>query len=242
MTSRETLTTARFFTNTIPDPANTAKEGRPCFKDQECVEITHPADKNSKKVFPALEIIATTEDDFGSPVHATYASKFHEQYRAYKEGRTQTMAGTPLSLAPFLPPARVLELNALRVHTIEQLAALDGQNLKNIGAGGRDLKNQATAYIETSKTNADYASVASENASLKARLEALETTLAHSAIKPVIAAADTASQSAFATWEDEDLKLFITDATGSRPQGNPKHGTLVKLADEANAAAKKKAA
>lgn len=239
MTSRETLTTARFFTNTIPDPAATKEAGRPKFKEMECVEITHPADKNSKKVFPALEIIATAEDEFGNPVHATYASKFPEQYRAYKEGRTQTMSGTPLSAAPFLTPGRVLELNALRVHTVEQLAALDGQNLKNIGPGGRDLKNQAVAYIETSKTNADYASVAAENAALKARLEALEATVNSS---NVIAPADTANQSAFETWDDEDLKLFILDATGARPQGNPKHDTLVKLADEANAAAKKKAA
>lgn len=239
MTSRETLTTARFFTNTIPDPVETAKQGRPCFKDQEVVEITHPASKD-KKVFPALEIIATTEDEFGSPVHATYASKFPEQYRAYKEGRTQTMSGTPLSLAPFLKPARQLELQALRVYTIEQLAALDGQPLKNIGAGGRDDKNQAIAYMETSKSNADYASVASENAALKARLEALETTLAQSDIKPVIA--PVPQNSAFDTWDDEDIKLWIKDATGERPKGNPSHETLVRLADEANAAAKKKAA
>ena len=31
---------------------------------------------------------------------------------------------------------------ALNLYTVEQLAAIDGQELKNLGPGGRELKNQ----------------------------------------------------------------------------------------------------
>ena len=40
----------------------------------------------------------------------------------------------------------------------------------------------------------------------------------------------------FSAWEDPDIKAFLKDVTGETPKGNPKHETLVKLAEEAVAA------
>ena len=55
----------------------------------------------------------------------------------------QTKSGTPLDYAPFLTEARRAELRAQNIYTVEQLAAIDGQELKNLGPGGRELKNNA---------------------------------------------------------------------------------------------------
>ena len=44
---------------------------------------------------------------------------------------------------PFLTEASRAELRALNIYTVEALAAIDGQELKNLGHGGRDMKNKA---------------------------------------------------------------------------------------------------
>jgi hypothetical protein len=73
----------------------------------------------------------------------TYAEVYNEQYRKFKAGQQQTVSGTPLSEAPFLTEGKRRELRALNIHTVEQLAGLDGANLKTLGMGGREWKNQA---------------------------------------------------------------------------------------------------
>lgn len=234
----------RFFNHTKPNRTASLEAGRAIFDDMECVEIIHPADKMTRKVFPAHEVITVAEDpNTGELVETTYAMKYRAQYMAFKNGEAQTLHGTPLSELPFLSEGKRRELKALSIYTAEQLAALDGQPLKNLGIGGRDLKNQAQAFIELATGNNDFASISAENASLKSRIEAMETMLAAQGkpTAPEIASSQS-GLSAFEKWEDEDIKAWIKDATGARPQGNPNHETLVKLADEINAEAKAKAA
>ena len=43
-----------------------------------------------------------------------------------------------------------------------------------------------------------------------------------------------AGDSPFEAWDDEDIKNWIKDQTGSRPLGNPAHKTLVAQADKIN--------
>ena len=64
-------------------------------------------------------------------------------------------AGTPLSELTFLSQGKRLELKALNIHTAEALASLDGGPLKMLGIGGREMKNQAAAYLAKAAGNAD---------------------------------------------------------------------------------------
>jgi hypothetical protein len=79
----------------------------------------------------------------GGQIKVTYAERFRRQYQQFKALTAQTKSGTPLTHAPFLTEGRRAEMRALNIYTVEQLAAIDGQELKNIGTGGRELKNAA---------------------------------------------------------------------------------------------------
>src|SRR4030095_3061226 len=87
----------------------------------------------------------------GDARQVTYAERFSRQYQQFKAQSAQTKTGTPLAEVPFLTEARRAELRAQNVYTVEQLVAVDGQELKNLGVGGRELKNKAIEYVEESK-------------------------------------------------------------------------------------------
>lgn len=223
---------ARFFKHTEPDPVETKKQGRPIYKEIDVCEIRFPGDRNRVSVFPAHDISTFGVDEFGNSVPLTYAQRFKEQYHAFINDEAQEQAGTPLSELPFLTEAKRRELKALNVFTAEALAALDGPPLKALGMNGRELKNQATAYIEKAKGSADVTAMAAENAALKARIEEMmaERKEASEAAK---------SANTFTDWDDEDLKKFIAEKTGGRPRGVPNHDTLVRMATEAAEVAQK---
>lgn len=230
MAEQQALVNAVFKSHTIPNRAKSKEAGRPIFDDMEVCEITHPGDRQLKKVFPAHEVWKYQTDDEGHREPVTYAMRFPDQYRAFKNGVVQSAAGTPLEALPFLTPAKRLELKALNIYTAEALAALDGNPLKQLGMGGRELKDQAQAFITTAEKTVDTVKMQSEIDALKAQIAALSSKPEEEAPKG----------SPFADMDAESIKEWIKDATGARPQGNPSLATLIRHADEINAEIKAK--
>lgn len=215
---------AIFKTHSVLNEAKSKTAGRPIYDDMEICEIRTAGDRQSIKVFPAHEVShhdETAEGGSGEPI--TYAMRFPEQYKRFKDGTTQSQTGTPLEECPFLTQGKRYELKALNVHTAEALASLDGNPLKQLGIGGRELKNQAQAYLDTANKTADTVKLAQENELLRQQVEALRRDL----LKPV-----EAEPSQFDAMDDEQLKAFIADKSGSRPRGQPSHATLVRMAEE----------
>ena len=213
---------AIFKTHSIMNEAKSKTAGRPIYDDMEICEIRTAGDRQSVKVFPAHEI--SHHDDDGSPV--TYAQRFNEQYLRFKDGNTQSQSGTPIEELPFLTQGKRLELKALHVHTAEALASLDGNPLKQLGLGGRELKNQAQAYLDTANKTADVTKLASENELLRQQIADLRRDLTGQTA-PI-----EAEPTAFEAMDDEQLKAFIAEKSGSRPRGQPSHATLVRMAEE----------
>lgn len=235
----ENLVIPRFFIHTEPDVAESKKQGRPIFREFEAVEIRYPGNQSTTHVAPAHEVFKTNKDfSTGEVTELTYAMAWNRQYQEFKEGVAQTMSGTPLSELPFLTASKRLELKALHVHTAETLAALDGPNLKRLGMDGRELKNQAQAYLDNAAGSVDVVKMAATIAQLQAKLERLES-------QPVAAAVAEpdapVTVSPFAQMEAEDIKNWIKESGGMVPRGNASHATLVKAADEWNAEMAKKA-
>ena len=124
-------------------------------------------------VFPAMAFSHWKNDpETGEQTKVTYAERFMRQYRQFKAMAAQTKSGTPLAHAPFLTEARRAELRAQNIYTVEALADIDGQELKNLGTGGREMKNKAMEYIAESKTQAP-------NMAAAAELEALQGAQRH---------------------------------------------------------------
>lgn len=138
----------------IEQKGKSQKAGRPIFDDIEVVELRIPGTKDYS-VHPATEFCGwVVDEETGEQVRLTYAEKYARQYKQFKERQHQTMSGTPLDYLPFLTEGKRAELRALSIYTLEMLAELDGQPLKNLGIGGRDLKNKAVEYLASSDHSA----------------------------------------------------------------------------------------
>lgn len=212
-----------FKNHAVKNDAKTAKAGRIIFDDLEICEIRFGGSRNVF-VFPATAVSHWIEDpQSGEQVAVTYAERFAKQYRQFKEQDQQTKSGTPLTHVPFLTEARRAELRALNIYTCEALAAVDGQELKNLGQGGRDLKNRAQEFIEAAKANAPNMELALELEQLRAKNAVLEEDA--KAIRDQLKADDQ-----FEDMTLEQLRDYITSHTGHAPFGQLNRKALVGMA------------
>lgn len=221
MAATDALVIPKFFIHTTENKAKSKAAGRPIFEDMECVEVRFAGNRQTVSVFPALAVCGEKQDEDGDSRPMTYAERWPDQYKRFKAKQQQVAEGTPIDELPFIPQAKRFELKALSIYTAESLAALDGQELKNLGQGGRDLKNQAQVYLDNAKGSADVTGMASKIADLErlvAELRADKST--------------TEGTSQFEPWTDTQIKDWIEEKISERPKGNPSHATLVKRADE----------
>lgn len=231
-----------FYTDAIENKRKSIDAGRPIFEDVEMVRVKIAGDPKNTFVAPAN---AECGRDRETNERITYKDRFPEHYRFFADHKGEAIIGTPLSEVPWLTASKVQELKALNIMTVEALAQLDGSLLQRIGMGGRELKNQATAWLdkaEGSKAQAHFAEELSVRDQvidqLRRDIEALKS--GQPAAVPDEPEAEPADaglgdNSPFWAWDDEDIKNWIKDNTGNRPAGNPKHGTLVAKADALNA-------
>lgn len=226
----DSLITPVFKTEAVQDMEASKKAGRPIFVDKELVEVHIAGDRDYRPVFGALDFWKHIDG-----IAVTYAERWSEQYQLFKEGKSQITAGTPVDELPFLNAAKRAELKALRIYTAETLAALDGKNLKTLGLGGRELKDQAQAYLDRATGSAKVVELAQENAAIKAQMEELRAQLAEmNRPAPVVETeGEEAIPDEFDGWDADSLKGFIQELTGKRPVGNPSIETLKRMAGEA---------
>ena len=216
-----------FKTIALPHEDRSRQAGRPIYEDVEHVEIRAPG-FSDVKVYPATAFSHWAVDPYThEQKKVSYAERFRYQYQQFKAHQIQTKSGTPLEHAPFLTEARRAELRALNVYTVEQLADVEGQELKNLGMYGRDYKNKAAEYIAESKASAP-------NKQMEAQLEAL---VARNALLEEDMAAMKAREAATGEFErmtDDDLKQFISANTGQPTHGNIHRKTLIRMAQAAS--------
>jgi hypothetical protein len=210
----------------VKNNARSLAEGRPIFDDMEVCEIRAPGSKDVK-VFPATAVShwATSPHD-GEQFQVTYAERFRRQYQQFKALGTQTKSGTPLDQVSFLSAGKQAELRAQNIYTIEALAAIEGAELKNLGQGGREWKNQAIEYLEESKRGAPNLQMAAELEALRARNAILEEDLAAKKAHEAKIAGE------FDAMTDAEIREYIRTNTGSAPQGQPARKTLIRMAME----------
>jgi hypothetical protein len=212
-----------FKNHIVPNATKTQIAGRPMFDDMEVCEI-RAAGARDYTVQPALARSHwETDPETGQQVEVTYAERFPRQYRQFKAQQAQTKAGTPLTEVRFLTDSKRAELRALNIYTVEALAIIDGAELKNLGPGGRELKNQCMAYIEESKRGAPNLAMQAELEALRARNAVLEEDAQH-AKEPANA------EGQFASMTLDELRDYITTNTGHAPHGSMNRKVLVRMA------------
>jgi hypothetical protein len=210
-----------FFMKPFELAAETVKAGRPIFEDREMVRIAFPGDNKREHVAPAHEMHYHS----GQRRQMTYAERFADSYRRFKEENADQVIGTPIAQLPFLTEARRAEFKAAGIKTAEQLAGLPDVTIKKMGMGTREFVTQAQAFLKAAEGT-------SQVAAMQAQIDELKALLAAKA-------APQSASDPFAGMERDDLFNMATDA-GLEPRANASLDSLKALL--LDAAKKKEAA
>ena len=219
---------AQFRNLAIPNPIKTKQEGRLICDDVEVCEIRYPGRKDWTP-YPATAFSHWAIDPItGEQRPVSYAERFPRQFQQWKAHATQTKSGTPLEYAQFLTEGRKAELRALNIYTVEQLALVEGAELKNLGPNGREMKNAAEAYIAETKAAAPNKMMEAELEQLRARNQILEEDA------KLLAERNEAKKEPAGEFDNmtvEQLRDYITAKTGHEPQGAIGRKTLARMAE-----------
>lgn len=161
----------------VPMPNNKASEvnGRPIFDQVLLVHVYAPGSKDSS---PAFELLRTFSDPLQTPRKGSQYDRFKPQADAFLSGRDDpSMTGTPLSAWPALDVARVAELQALKVFTVETLAAFPDSALPQLGMGSRELRERAKAFLAQAAGTSLDGAYAVENERLRTELARVQSEL-----------------------------------------------------------------
>lgn len=130
----------QFYMGAVPDDAATAKEGRPIFRDVECIKIF-----NSK------------DNVIDRPIRDTDKQRWPGAYQAWKntgDGEPGA-AGTRLEHWPIMTRSQVEEYRFFKVFTVEQLADLPDSTVQKIN-GAVKLKQLAKLAVEAARGEAPF--------------------------------------------------------------------------------------
>lgn len=235
---REITVTPVFRIDRIENIPKSSKAGHAVMENREVVEVRFAGSKHYSPVFPAHAMWQRDPADGNKII--TYAERWADQYRAFKEGNPQEAAGTPLEmLRPHGVTPEMLSLcRALRIYSVEALHHLEGQAVKTLGMNANKLKAAATAFMADRNSGAEamdeIAKLRAEIAELKAQ-GALVPPVQDATPKEIEAAIRQADD-AYTTMADDQIKARIKELTGTAPKGNPSRDTLVRLLTELDAA------
>lgn len=144
--------TPLFFTQHLPNEAETAKAGTLRTTEHEFVRLLCAGDNWSAPVHPVTDDIK---------------ERFAEHYEKWTKTRTNDhIAGTPLSQWPLANTGFVMEMKALNIRSIEDLAAVPDTAISKIN-NGRQLRERAQAWLDANKDAGTAARLATENQQLR---------------------------------------------------------------------------
>lgn len=136
------------------DEALTIKEGRPMFVPVDYVTVMSPGDKGNV---------------IDRPARPKDKSLYPAAWQAYKNNQDQDAAqGTLLRAWALvdptakLSPERIEELAFFKVRTVEALASVNDDNVKQLGMGAMAERERARDYLKASKEMSNISAVRSE--------------------------------------------------------------------------------
>lgn len=196
MNENDAKLSVRFFLHPQQNHKKTKEQGRPIFDQVEMVSIQAPGNRKTEHVANAHSM----HYDSNVGKQHTYAERFAEAYRAFKDEVEDHVAGTPITEASFLDTAQKAEMRAAKIYTIEQLAGMADRNVRNMGMGFRTYVDQAKAYLDTALGTT---ALASEMDELRRQIAELKA-----GKEPVV----EPSGADFSSYTDDDFRNMLTEA------------------------------
>lgn len=150
----------RFETRAVEDRNATIETGFYKTKDVDYVIIMPPGrmDSIEKVAVEWLNDItrkAQTRDGRRDAIDNAYpmeiVDRFKKMYQMYKEEKEIPEEGTAINLVGWLSPAEKQNIIAANIRTLEDLANATEEGLRNIGMGGRALRDKARNALATAE-------------------------------------------------------------------------------------------
>ena len=203
----------RFERRTIEDRPASLAAGKYVAKDVDYALITPPY---SKDVIP-LKIEQwksnLNQDMRAGRIPEDWVKAYVESYEKWLNGQEMPPNGSPIRGWGVISPAQQENLIRMNILTIEDLASANDEGKRRIGMGALELVTKAQTWLKQLQSagavTQEMASVKSENAQLKASLEALQEQVKKLAVeKPVAqpAVSEVLSLSADDILPDEPVK------------------------------------
>jgi len=168
-----------FFMEAVLQGFESEQAGRPIFKDVPYIQILFPGDSTKKVVRPV--------DEKGNESKPSDSQRWPAQWAAFQAQAAQVQTGTPLTEWSPVSKSIALNLKAMNIHTVEQLAEVADHALTWLGA--RELRDKAKAWLAASTDGAAVMKLQQENTDLRADLELLKKQFAEMSTKPAKKAA-----------------------------------------------------
>lgn len=162
----------------VPDALKTQELGRRVTKDVDFAYIMQPGsrDQVERKATDWLAMIKQKSLEASPDAYPEqWVQGFHDKYAAWLAGQEMPLDGTSVKEWALLSPAQAENFIALRILTIEDVAAMTEDALGRFGMGSRELREKAREWL----TKQEVASgLALENESLKKIIADMELRLA----------------------------------------------------------------
>ncbi len=153
-----------FGLSAVLDHLKTEKAGHPVYRDVEFVKIAIPGDRSSLFFQPATD---------------QHKKRFPQAYKDFKSRDASTpREGMPVEQWAVINKSTALNLKAINIHTVEDLAAVHDGHIEKLGAGGRGLREQAIAFLKQAIDSAAITKVASEKEDMRKQIQALQNQIA----------------------------------------------------------------
>jgi len=141
------------------------------FVDVTYVRINTPGDNLSCPEKKAESYIAQL-DAQSSGVNPRMPREFYDlvvrKYEAHKAGKSPSHEGYLVTMWAAIGPSEVKNLHSMNTYTVEQISDWNDEAMRNYGANGRQLRDKARLFLESSDQKTQQITVlAEENKALK---------------------------------------------------------------------------
>jgi hypothetical protein len=131
-----------------------------------------------EKIYIRILIPANRLNVIECEVTDEHKRRFAKQYAAFMQRGEQLLSGTPLDQLRGLSQSHILELRALKIETVEQLAGMPDTTVQLLGTGGQTLKQRARTFLDERSSNIELAATSRAQADRIRELEELVAQMA----------------------------------------------------------------
>lgn len=167
----------RFERVAVEDKAASLAAGQYVAKDVDYALVTPMGSKDVFKAKVSDWLANMRQESQNGRLPESWLTHYQAAYRAWQEGQTLPVQGTPVRGWGVISPAQQETLIQLHVLTVEDVAAMNDEALTRIGMGAGELRTKARAWLSQMQDKGpltmEVTALRTENATLKTSVETL---------------------------------------------------------------------